>query len=273
GFAEHLRVLSAFNDIAIVPRTAAGAWEMTWRTVDLWRMSMGVPFFGLAAWGIVRAWAQPERRWWLWLLLVPVSFHVTFTWVTFFVCDRYLFTGVFVLALFAGATLGDLLDATRHRRAAVGMAVVAVCLSLPYAASVNVMMNLDARKAARAWVQQQAPGGSVVGLVGRYVPYLPPPLHAATIESSADAAALRPAFIIVNARFAARFQRMRSPAGRELMRDLRSGALAYRPCMDYRAPLPAWALLQYEPSFRRGGEAWWTNLDKVNPEVLVYCRD
>jgi hypothetical protein len=135
------------------------------------------------------------------------------------------------------------------------------------------MMNLDARQAARAWVQQQAPDGSVVGLVGRYVPYLPPPLRPATIESSADVAAVRPAFIIVNARFAARFQRMRSPAGRELMRDLRAGALGYSESLDYRAPLPFWALLQYEPSFRRGGESWWTNLDKVNPEVLVYRRD
>jgi hypothetical protein len=273
GFAEHLSVLAAFNDIAIVPRTAAGAWEMTWRTVDLWRMSMGLPLFGLAVWGVLRAWSRPDRRWWLWLLLVPLSFHVTFTCVTFFVCDRYLFTGLFVLALFAGATLGDMLNATRHRGLALGVAGAALCLSLPYAASVNVMMNLDARKAARDWVQRQAPDGSVVGLVGRYVPYFPPPLRAVAIESSADAAAARPAFIVVNARFAARFQRMRSPAGRELMRDLRAGSLGYARCMDYRAPLPFWAWLQYEPSFRRGGESWWTNLDKVNPEMLVYCRE
>ena len=273
GFTEHIRVLSEFNDIAIVPRTAAGAWELTWRTADLWRMSMGWPFFALAAWGVARAWSQPARRWWLWLLLVPASFHITFTWVTFFVCDRYLFTGVFVLALFAGATLADLLDATRWHRAAWGTAAAALCVSLPYAASVNVMMNLDARKTARDWVRSQAPGDAVVGLVGRYVPYVPPPLRATTIESSADVAAVRPDFIIVNARFAARFQRMRSPAGRDLMRDLRAGTLGYRESLNYRAPLPFWALLQYEPSFRRGGEAWWTNLDKINPEVLVYRRD
>lgn len=273
GFKEHIRVLSEFNDIAIVPRTAAGAWELTWRTADLWRMSMGWPLFALAAWGVTRAWSRPERRWWLWLLLVPVSFHVTFTWVTFFVCDRYLFTGVFVLALFAGATLGDLLDAAHRRRVAWGVAGAALCLSLPYAASVNVMMNLDARKAARDWVKSRASGDEVVGLVGRYVPYIPPPPRAAIIESSADVAAMRPDFIIVNARFAARFQRMRSPAGRELMQGLRAGTLGYSECMDYRAPLPFWALLQYEPSFRRGGESWWTNLDKINPEVLVYRRD
>jgi hypothetical protein len=31
-------------------------------------------------------------------------------------------------------------------------------------------------------------------------------------------------------------------------------------------------VLQYDPVFRRGEESWWTNLDKINPEMVIYRR-
>jgi len=203
---------------------------------------------------------------------VPLSFHLTFTCVTFFVCDRYVFGGVFVLALFAGAALGDLIGATRWHGTARAVAAAAVVISLPYAASINVMMDADARNAARAFVRGKTAGDEVVGLVGRYTPHMAPPLRMVVLESAADVVASRPAYIIVNARYAERFRNMRSPAGRDLISALRRESFGYRVVLAYRAPLPFWALLQYEPSFAPGGEAWWTNLDKINPEVVVFER-
>lgn len=271
GFRDHLRVLSGFSDIAIVPRNVAGAWELTWRTVDLMRFSLGWPMFAVALVGLAQACRRPDRRWWLILLLVPLSFHLTFTWITFFVCDRYLFTGVFVLALFAGSALGDIWGGTGRRWARVSAAAT-LLVTLPYAASINPMMNADARKTARAAVVDATTSDETVGLVGRYVPVIPLPLRTSVIDTRDDLAGAAPDYVIVNARFAARFEQARRPAGRELMRALRDGSAGYDLALTYRAPAPVWAWLKHEPSFSREGEAWWTNLDKVNPEVEVYRR-
>ncbi len=276
GFVAHLRLLASFNDIAIVPRNAAGAWELTWRTGDLFRWSMGWPLVMLAGVGIVRAAMVPERRWWLWLLLVPVSFHATFTLVTYFVCDRYVFPGVFVLALFAGASMADLLSMPGRR--ALGRAIVGVALlwSLLWAASINAMMNLDGREVARAWVQARVQAregrGAVVGLVGNYLPYFAPPSVGVPLASTEDVAGRAPRFIVVNERYAWRYRSGRPSTERQLLGALEGGELGYAEVFRNRASVPGWALLQYDAAFRGRGESWWTNLDKVNPEVVVYER-
>jgi hypothetical protein len=270
GFAAHLRLLASFNDIAIVPRTAAGAWALTWRTGDLFRMTLGWPLLILAVAGVLRAWLVPGRRWWLWLLLVPVSFHLTFTLVTFFVCDRYLFPGVFVLALFAGAAMADLFDTTRRRAAARGAVATALVVSLLWSASINVMMNLDSRETTREWIRARSVGGAGVGLVGSYAPYFPPPFVTVPLATTEDLAGRSPDFVVVNDRYAWRYRTGRPASQRELLTGLVEGRLGYVEAFRYRAPLPAWALLQYDASFRGRGESWWTNLDKVNPEMVVY---
>ena len=77
---------------------------------------------------------------------------------------------------------------------------------------------------------------------------------------------------MLNARFARRFELARRPEGRAFLRALADGSLGYDEVFRYRAPLPAWALLQYEAPFRGPGESPLTNLDKVNPEMVVYRR-
>jgi hypothetical protein len=53
---------------------------------------------------------------------------------------------------------------------------------------------------------------------------------------------------------------------------LDDGSLVNAEAFRYRAPIPAWALLQYEAPFRGSGESPITNLDKVNPEMVIYRR-
>jgi hypothetical protein len=53
---------------------------------------------------------------------------------------------------------------------------------------------------------------------------------------------------------------------------LGDGSLGYAEAFRYRAAIPAWALLQYEARFQNSAESPITNLDKVNPEMVIYRR-
>ena len=58
-----------------------------------------------------------------------------------------------------------------------------------------------------------------------------------------------------------------------MIRGLEDGSLGYTEVFRARTPVPAWALLQYETPFRGTSESVLTNLDKVNPEMLIYRRN
>ena len=274
GFVAHVRLLVTLGDLAIVPRTAAGYAELTGLTLALFRWAFGWPLFALSAAGVAGALARPERRRWLWLLAVPLSFHVCFTWVTLYVNDRYLFGGIFVLALFAGAACADLIGAARHRAIARLAVAAALVYALLYASSINVMMSLDARRAVKAWIAASTDAGSVVGLLGRsYMPRIEPPARTVIVEARPDAVSqASPDLLVVNARFAERFEQARDPQGRALLRALENRSLGYEEAFRYRAAIPAWAVLRYEAPFRGQSESPLTNLDKVNPEMVVYRR-
>jgi len=137
-----------------------------------------------------------------------------------------------------------------------------------------VMMSLDARRAVKAWVAASADAGSVVGLIGRsYMPRIGPPARVVIVEPGAEAVSqASPDLVVLNARFAGRFEQSRDPKGRAMLRALEDGSLGYEEAFRYRAPIPAWAVLQYEAPFRGSRESPLTNLDKVNPEMVVYRR-
>ena len=275
GFAAHIRLLSTLGDLAIVPRTFAGYLELSGLTLSLFRWALGWPLFLLSAAGIAGALVRRERRWWLWLLVVPLSFHLSFTWVTLYVNDRYLFGGIFVLALFAGAAGADAFDDFRWRLTPRLLVAASFVYALLYAASINVMMNLDARRAVTSWVYASTDARAVVGLVGgrAYMARIEPPAQATTVEPTVEAVRqASPDLLVLNARFARRFEQARAPEGRVLLRALQDGSLGYDEVFRYRAALPAWALLQYEAPFQGSGESPLTNLDKVNPEMVVYRR-
>jgi len=126
---------------------------------------------------VVVAAVRKDRRCWLWLLFVPLSFHLAYTWATRNVHDRYLYGGVFVLTIFAGASLADLVEAGRRTRPARLLAGALTAYSLLYAVSINVMMTRDARYEARQWVHRHARNGTKVGLLGagEYMPVIEPP--------------------------------------------------------------------------------------------------
>jgi hypothetical protein len=203
GVIDHFRLLSTLGDLAIVPRTLGGYLEMTAMTATLYRFALGWPLLVLALLGVITAARRPERRWWLWMLLVPVSFHLTFTFVTLYVNDRYLFGGLFVLSLFAGSAMADLFEAKRWPLAVRFAIAGALTYSLLMAASVNVMMNLDSRRQVRAWLDVNAPEGAGVGLVGMYGPSPEQSVRGLPLRATvAEIQQWQPDYIAINARFA-----------------------------------------------------------------------
>ncbi len=272
GVVAHFTLLATLGDIGVVPRTAAGYAELTWRTVDLFRLSLGWPAFVLALAGVAGAARRPDRRWWLWLLLVPLAFHLTFTWVTMYVSDRYLFGGVFVLVLFAGAAVADIVEPASLRAWRVTAVAAIASYTLLYGASINVMMNLDARHVARQWLRTHAGPAVAVGLVGGYQPELRAFAKTVGVSTTGDLEAHRPDWLLVNDRFAYRYRQSRRPESRTLMSGLADGSLGYREVFRHRGQVPFWAVLQYDPVFRRREESLWTNLDKINPEMVIYRR-
>jgi hypothetical protein len=273
GVVEHFRLLWTLNDLQSVPRNVRGYTDLTVLTGKLFRLTLGWPLFLAGLAGVAAAAWKRERRWWLWLLLVPVSFHLTFTFVTLYGHDRFLFGGVFVAALFAGSILADLLDQVRMRVA--GRAAVAGILgySLLSAVSVNAMMRVDARKTARLWVEDRAAEGDRLGLIGWYMPTPGPSVRPVWLEATrAAVTGAMPEWLMLNSRYASRFAYDRSSLGRELIAGLDDGSLGYVEVFRYRGPVPSWAILQYDEQFRRPRESSWTNLDKINPEMVVYRR-
>jgi 4-amino-4-deoxy-L-arabinose transferase-like glycosyltransferase len=274
GFVGHVRELASYRHVLpLVPATAGGYLALVGRTGEAFAFGMGWAWFAAAVFGILLAARCRERRWWLWLLLVPLSFYLSFTLVARSVYDRYLFGGVFVLALFGGAALSELHEARRWRPCARLVTASLVACSLLYAVSINLMMVRDARYEARRWMLHNVPGGTKVGMLGgsSYLPAFGGRFRTIDVNPRVeDLARIDPDLLVVNARLANRYEAL--PEGRALLRRIEDGSLGYREVFRRRTPMPAWALLQYTAPFRGGRESELTNLDKVNPEVVIYRK-
>jgi len=272
GVMAHLDLAQALKGEEMVPRSSWGQLQLAGLTVSLLRWSLGWPLFLAALFGIVQAARHAERRWWLWLLTPVLSYHLTFTSLILSVYDRFLIGMLFVLALFAGSACADLVG--RFRRHHVGHAVaggvfVFSCLN---ATSVNYMMTRDARYEIERWADAARAADSRVWLLG-------PPYYQVRMESASSiplqvvAEAVRSAdadFIVANERFMRRLE-ARSE-GRAFLDGLEDGTLGFEEILRCRGPLPPWALLQYEERVRDTRESGQSNLDKINPEMVVYRR-
>jgi hypothetical protein len=266
-----MQLLREWN-LSNAPRTAAGYGQLAWRSAWLYPFSMGWPTALLAAAGVVTAIARPARRWWLWLLLVPLSIYTTFVCVALYVNDRYQLGGIVALTFFAAAAAGDLLDVRRWRRATGLVVAAAVIVAALYACSVNVMKTRDARKAAARWLVEHA-DRETVATTGGYLPRLDPRIRAIDLEPSTQALnAGHPRYLLVNLRFAQRWSADAASPGAALLGALGDGSAGYDEAFRYRAPLPVWALLKYASAFRSPIESDYTNLDKLNPEVAIFVR-
>jgi hypothetical protein len=79
----------------------------------------------------------------------------------------------------------------------------------------------------------------------------------------------RPEFLVINKEVLARSD----PPSVLLLANLAEHRLGYSESWRWRSPLPWWAVLRYDPVFTNGRDNGETNLDNVNPEIVIFQRD
>ena len=270
GWLEHVTLVRGFGEAARqFPGTVAGQAGMAGHTARLLRWSVGWPLLLLAAAGIVQALRRREERWLLWLLVPVASYYLTFIAAGGVAYDRFLLGVMAILAVFAGVACAQLWHGPR-RVLGRGLILLAMLYSLSYAGSINVMLHRDARYAAEDWMSKNIRVDMPVGMLAPSL-YAPRVGARPRVELEASLESLtgtRPCFVVVNTRYAARFAS--TAAGQELLAALAGGSLGYHEVFRYRGTLPAWATLQYEPEVRAPYESGSSNLDKINPEIVIY---
>jgi hypothetical protein len=149
--------------------------------------------------------------------------------------------------------------------------VAAFAYSLLAAVSIDLMMTVDARYSAEAWLRSHLRHDVRVGWFGHgmYMPRLDyvDAMHLELLPEGELAD--RPEYLVVNTEVLGRSE----PAGALLLEKLQDHRLGYSEVWRGRASLPWWAVLRYDPVFTNGIDDGSTNLDNVNPEIVILKRD
>ena len=269
GFVNHVRMITGeasqpfripgstwTRQLLVAKLTVTGlAWTMTW--------------VGFGA-GIAGVLWQIRRRDFLWLLLPVASYYLFFLVITGYVYDRFLIGIAFVMAIFAGGWIDEVLQpGARRPRLRLACCLAAAGFMVWAAVSMDVMMLLDSRYAAQDWIRAHRSGGRVAVL--GFAPYLPHVSGAVRIMSGPDDYVLadRPRFVVVNAEVLRR--RSLPPVESAWKNWLEGGRSPYVVAARFKT-LPPASLLSYTSAFRNGVEDFATNLDKVGPEIVIYWR-
>lgn len=271
GFAEHLASITGggSESYRMVPASLAGQWRLLQLTTTqlVWAVGWpGLALFGLAFASTRRGIHAPS---WIWLF--PVSYLVCFVGVVGYVYDRFLLPVLIVLAIGATPGLGRLMLDRRVRRVGAAMALALLALMSWRAASVNVLLLRDSRYAVEAWLTEHA-GREARILAADRSGYMPrftgfnyvevPPTPDATVAAD-------PEYIVVNVEFVHRFAP--DSGVRRWVAWLESRDSPFDVAFRHKSGLGGTALAWW-PAFGDREQDPFTNLDKANPEVVVFRR-
>jgi hypothetical protein len=197
-----------------------------------------------------------------------VSYVLFFPLVVLYVYDRFLLPVALVLSLLGGLALSRAL----HARPWAGRAATAALLTFGAlrAASVDVLLARDSRYAVEDWLRREVGPSPLVAAVGP-LEYLPrfDGLHWRRLGPAASRLAqVNPEVVVVNADYARRADE--GTGERAFYAALDDGSLGYRVALRLRTDPRV--LLDTEALRREGRGRIWSNLDKVDPEIVVYRR-
>jgi 4-amino-4-deoxy-L-arabinose transferase-like glycosyltransferase len=271
GWIAHARLIAGPASAAfrMFDQGLGGHMELLGQTARHLLFVMGGPSLLAAMAGLVIAWrdrAQPRP---LLATLVPaVSYVAFFPLVVLYVYDRFLLPVALVLALFGGLALSRALRTSPG----VGRAATAALLTFGAlrAASVDVLLARDSRYAVEDWLRREVGPVPLVAAVGP-LEYLPrfDGLHWRRLgPAESRLAQVRPEVVVVNADYARRADE--GTGERAFYTALADGSLGYEVALRRRsAPR---VFLDTEALRRDGSGRIWSNLDKVDPEIVVYRR-
>lgn len=265
GARIHLHILTRGPVVfQAYPATLDGTLALWAQAARHLRFTLGWPWLVLAALGVVvalRAWRQNRHL--LGLLCFPVSLVFVFFPLVHYHYERFFIPLGPIAALFAAGAWSWLRESARLPRAITASALTLVLgYQAAYAASVDLLLLVDSRKLTEEWLSaNRAPGDRVlaVGLAVN-LPRIPEPMYFNRFDRR-GLEVLRtrnPRFVVFN-----RPEAEREGAAHQLAR-MASGDLNYRTVARIQGK-PVLSLID-----THGVE---TNLDKVNPEILVFERE
>jgi hypothetical protein len=272
GFRRHVETVvgPASQPFRMFDLSAAGQLGLAATSAELLLWMFGVVGVLVVAFGMTGLARRRGARVSLWLVLVPVSYYLTFVVPASYVYDRFLLPVTLACAPIAAVAIRRLLDGWPSPAVGRAAAVAVLAVLVWRAASVDAMALGDSRYRAEAWMAANIPAGSVVAasIPPSYLPRVKgdyqrlAPIAGATLEMGPD-------FIVVNTEFHRRHP-VDSPE-RLWLRWLESGSGPYEEVFRYKAA-PGWTAMRIGRRFRDRVEDPLTNLDKINPEIAIFQR-
>jgi hypothetical protein len=265
GFLGHVETLTGpqSEEPREYPNTPLGHLHNLGQTLWHVRFCLGWPFFVAALLGIFWIFRRGDARERFGagaLLLLALSYDLTFLSVVLFSRARYVLPIALIFALFAGRFLADFTAPGRLRGLRVAAVGAAVAWSLLGALGVDLRMAHDSRYAVEEWLHPRTPlRGQALG-VGREK-HLP---RIATVEwrrvwrnRERVLEDPRARYLVVNV------TDLRTPRERELYEELLAGAHGWRLSHHEQWESP-WDFLDLSGSL--------TTLSLVNPKLAVFER-
>ncbi|HYN08532.1 MAG TPA: glycosyltransferase family 39 protein [Vicinamibacterales bacterium] len=287
GFRSHVDLVvgPASAGYRMFPTTVAGEWALAKVTAGQLLWTLGVPGMLLVLIGVVPRLRGPDAPAVpAWVFLAALSYYVTLIAVIGYVYDRFLLPVTTVLALAAAIGLVRLAELRVGRgfspanppalkgRPTFGIAAsVLVGWLLWRVISVDALLVRDSRYAAEAWLRAHVPRDAWVVSVDEfgYVPRLDRFRHKQIQATIADTLSNNPDFIVVNTEFLARSPDQ-SPT-RLWLDWLQAENGLFEAVYRYKAPL-GWSALAWQTRFTDRREDDFTNIDKANPEIVIFKR-
>jgi 4-amino-4-deoxy-L-arabinose transferase-like glycosyltransferase len=271
GWLAHLHLIAgpASTAFRMFDRGLGGHLELLGQTARHLVFVMGWPSLlaALAGLALVRRERGPHRV--LLATLIPaLSYVAFFLLVVLYVYDRFLLPVALVLALFGGLALARAIRSGSWPPRAATIAVLVFAAAR--AASVDVLLTRDSRYAVEDWLRREVGPGPMVAAVGplEYLPRLDG-LHWRRLGPAASRLVqVHPDVVVVNADYARRADE--GTGERAFYAALADGSLGYEVALRQRSRPRL--LLDMEALRAEGPGRIWSNLDKADPEIVVYRR-
>jgi len=271
GWLAHVRLIAgpASSAFRMFDQGLSGHVELLAQAARQLVFVLGWPSLLAALAGLVLAGREHARyRTWLASLVPAVSYVLFFPLVVLYVYDRFLLPVALVLSLFGGLALARTWRAGAWTQRAATLAVLAFAAAR--AASVDVLLVRDSRYAVEDWLRREVGPAPLVAAVGplEYLPRFDGLRWRRLGPAAVRLAQVNPDVVVVNADYARRADE--GTGERAFYTALDDGSLGYRVALRQRTDPRT--LLDTDALRRDGPGRIWSNLDKVDPEIVVYRR-
>ncbi|MCC7123568.1 MAG: PD40 domain-containing protein, partial [Acidobacteria bacterium] len=203
------------------------------------------------------------------LLVLPVSYLMTFVGTVGYVYDRFLLAVVVFIAIFAARGIDWAMTVIRHARARALVTTAVMALALLPSVILNVRQWRDSRLATETWMQEHLLDDPLVLGVGSalYLPNLYPYQHRLVPSASVDELVdWAPDAIVFNEHW---FERPGQPPARMVDRTMTEAGFTQVMDADWKAVSSRWlapflTALEVDPTY--------SNVAKVSPPLAIWMR-